>query len=79
MGTDRNTDEFVAARRKFLASCGRFAVITPPAVTFMLSSAQQNFAVASSGSYSGAWRYLRRAENGFGHGGQDVVPDGSDR
>ncbi|MPY69663.1 MAG: hypothetical protein GEU92_06225 [Alphaproteobacteria bacterium] len=78
MDTDEKTDGFVAARRRFLASCGRFAVITPPAVTFMLSSAQQNFAVASSGGHSGGRPRRRHANNGFGNGGHDGVPGRSD-
>jgi len=39
-----------AARRDFLAKCGRLAVITPPAVTLLLSAASHNYAVASSGT-----------------------------
>ena len=38
-----------AARRAFLAKCGKLAVITPPAVTLMLSAASRNYAVAGSG------------------------------
>ena len=37
------------ARRAFLAKCGKLAVITPPAVTLMLSAASRNYAVAGSG------------------------------
>jgi len=36
-------------RRKFLASCGRFAAVTPPAVTLLLSTALNSDAVAGSG------------------------------
>ncbi|MBI3196278.1 MAG: hypothetical protein HYZ40_01975 [Rhodospirillales bacterium] len=37
-------------RRRFLLSCGRFALITPPTMTLLLASSRQNFAVAASGS-----------------------------
>ena len=47
-----------AARRAFLAKCGKLAVITPPAVTLMLSAASRNYAVAGSGfGDSGRPRY----------------------
>ena len=36
-------------RRAFLKNCGRFAVITPPAVTFLLSTSMSSRAIASSG------------------------------
>lgn len=49
------------ARRKFLMSCGKFAVVTPSAVTLLLSASTQNYATAGS-------------NNGFGNGGSDGVP-----
>ncbi|MGO4125089.1 hypothetical protein AB4Z01_11820 [Inquilinus sp. YAF38] len=36
-------------RRAFLAKCGRFAVITPPAVTMLLSTSLSSQAIAKSG------------------------------
>ena len=42
-------------RRKFLASCGKFAVVTPPAITMLLSTSLNSTAIAYSG--------------GRGHGG----------
>jgi hypothetical protein len=36
-------------RRKFLAQCGKFAILTPPAITVLLSMTDQSFAHASSG------------------------------
>jgi hypothetical protein len=39
----------IEARRQFLATCGKFAVATPPAVALLLSAAERNYAVASSG------------------------------
>lgn len=35
-------------RRKFLATCGKFAVVTPPAVTLLLSTSLHSSAVAQS-------------------------------
>jgi hypothetical protein len=39
-------------RRKFLAACGRFAVITPPALTMLLSTSLTSKAIARSGGNS---------------------------
>lgn len=36
-------------RRVFLARCGRFAIITPPAVTMLLSTSLSSQAIAKSG------------------------------
>jgi hypothetical protein len=36
-------------RRKFLAACGKFAVVTPPALTLLLSRSLNSKAIASSG------------------------------
>ena len=57
-GTYKNTDEPVTNaereldgdRRKFLAACGRFAVVTPPAVTLLLSTSLHSEAIARSDS-----------------------------
>ena len=46
--------EVDADRRKFLATCGRFAVVTPPAVTLLLSTSLNSDAIASSGG--GKWK-----------------------
>ena len=37
------------ARRAFLESCGRFAVVTPPAISLLLSTSLASPAVAASG------------------------------
>ena len=90
MSNPEDSASMIAARRRFLAACGRFAVITPPAVTLMLSASRQNFAVAASGSGDlpggGRWDHGhhhhrhhrdfvdRHADNGFGNGGHDGVP-----
>ncbi|WP_424631719.1 hypothetical protein [Bradyrhizobium sp. SYSU BS000235] len=39
-------------RRKFLAACGKFAIVTPPAITLLLSTSLNSAAVAGSG---GGW------------------------
>ena len=36
-------------RRKFLATCGKFAAVTPPAITLLLSTSLNSPAVANSG------------------------------
>jgi len=36
-------------RQKFIAACGRFAVVTPPAITWLLSTSLHSTAVAQSG------------------------------
>jgi hypothetical protein len=41
--------ELDADRRKFLASCGKFAAITPPALTMLLSTSLSSDAIARSG------------------------------
>jgi hypothetical protein len=66
---ENRQESLVTARRKFLKSCGKFAVITPPAVTLMLSAASHNYAVAQSGL-----GVTRHGNNGFGNGGDDGVP-----
>jgi hypothetical protein len=36
-------------RRKFLATCGKFALVTPPAITLLLSTSLTSDAIAASG------------------------------
>lgn len=50
---DQNTTQ-LGARRRFLATYGKFALITPPTMTVLLSSTAQNYAVAGSGSSGGS-------------------------
>ena len=72
---DKHTEaDTLEARRRFLAKCGKFAVITPPAMTLLLSSTAQNYAVAASGNGGVS---LSRGNNGFGNGGNDGVPGNS--
>jgi hypothetical protein len=46
---EKTTDGSVESRRRFLKTCGKFAVITPPVVSLMLSSSKQSYASVSSG------------------------------
>jgi hypothetical protein len=54
-------------RRKFLATCGKFAIVTPPALTLLLSTSLNSTAIASSSGNNG--------NNGFGNGGGDGSPN----
>jgi hypothetical protein len=40
-------------RRKFLATCGRFAIVTPPALTLLLSTSLNSTAIAASSGNNG--------------------------
>ena len=60
----------VEARRRFLANCGKFAIVTPPVVSLMLSASHQSYAQVGSGAGRGG-------NNGFGNGGNDGVPGNS--
>jgi len=52
--TDREMEsELDADRRKFLSSCGRFAAVTPPALTMLLSTSLNSDAIARSGGGGG--------------------------
>lgn len=42
-----------AERRNFLQACGKLAVLTPPAVTFLLSTSMSSKAIAASGGTGG--------------------------
>jgi hypothetical protein len=64
--SDRSADE---DRRRFLATCGKFAAITPPAITMLLSTSLNSTAIARSGA---------KGNNGFGNGGGDGSPNGKD-
>ena len=55
-------------RRKFLAACGKFAVVTPPAITVLLSTSLNSDAIAGSGNGNG------NGNNGGGNGGGDGSP-----
>lgn len=57
--------DVAAARREFLKKCGKFMIVTPPAVSLMLSAAGSNFAVAGSGFVS----ISHHGPSGYGGGG----------
>jgi hypothetical protein len=52
-------------RREFLKTCGRFAVVTPPAITALLSTSLTSTAVMASGGK------VLPGNNGWGNGGDD--------
>jgi len=56
-------------RRKFLATCGKFAVITPPAITMLLSTSLHSSAIAQSGG-GGAIRKSGGIHRSGGRGGR---------
>jgi hypothetical protein len=58
-------------RRKFLAACGKFAIVTPPAVTLLLSTSLNSTAIASSSGHREG-----HGNNGYGNGGGDGSPNG---
>lgn len=51
--TEPGADGAEADRRKFLASLGRFSVVTPPAITLLLSTTLTSAAIAQSGASHG--------------------------
>ena len=61
-------------RRKFLKSAGRFAPVTPPAITLLLSTSLTSDAIAHSGGGNGG----PKGSNGYGNGGGDGSPNGKD-
>jgi hypothetical protein len=46
-------DTAIEDRRKFLATCGKFAIVTPPALTLLLSTSLNSTAIASSSGNNG--------------------------
>jgi hypothetical protein len=70
---NRSSDE---DRRKFLATCGKFAVVTPPAITLLLSTSLTSDAIAASGGkgHDGG----PKGNNGGGNGGGDGSPNGKE-
>lgn len=56
-----SSKEGLDARRDFLKACAKYAAVTPPVMTLLLSPGQ---AMAGSGN------------NGFGNGGSDGSPNG---
>jgi hypothetical protein len=71
---DREQKE-IEDRRKFLISTGRFAAVTPPAITLLLSTSLTSDAIAGSGAYGHGGP---KGNNGYGNGGGDGSPNGKD-
>jgi hypothetical protein len=47
--TDKAIEQTNEARRRFLKTCGKFAVVTPPVISLMLTTtAKDSYAVAIS-------------------------------
>lgn len=69
--TPKPEAELIKERRRFLASCGKFAVVTPPAITLLLSTSLNSSAIAKSGGRPDA-----HGNNGYGNGGGDGSPNG---
>jgi len=61
-------EQDIEDRRKFLISCGRFAAVTPPAMTLLLSTSLTSDAIAHSGGRNGG---DKPGNNGWGNGGSD--------
>ncbi len=57
------------SRREFVEGCGKYAVVAPPVLTFLLSTTLSSGAIAKSG----------HGNNGYGNGGGDGVPGNSDK
>ena len=74
---DREQRE-IEDRRKFLITAGRFAAVTPPAITLLLSTSLTSDAIAHSGAQgaNGNGGQGHRGNNGYGNGGYDGSPNG---
>jgi len=70
-----STDTSDNDRREFLKKCGKYAAITPPAVTMLLSTSLTSKAIA--GSTGGPPILKTKGNNGWGNGGSDGTNKGS--
>lgn len=52
---DHISENTAEARRRFLAQCGRFAIVTPPAMTMLLSVAAKPKEAHASTINGGGW------------------------
>lgn len=68
--SDKNHDlsEDGEDRRSFLKSCGKFAAVTPPVVSILLSTSLTSDAIARSGGSYGGGRRGGRGHHHRGHG-----------
>lgn len=74
-----NGPEAAAARRAFLAKCGRLAIVTPPVVTMMLAAESRNYATALSGSGDPHGHHHHHHHHHHDHDGGDGDGDFDDR
>jgi hypothetical protein len=51
-------------RRKFIAACGKFALVTPPAITMLLSTSLNSTAIAQSGNGNSDEKGKNKGGNG---------------
>jgi len=61
-------------RREFLKTCGKFAAVTPPTITLLLSTSLTSDAIAQSGARG--VHHHHHGNNGKGNGGGDGSPNG---
>jgi hypothetical protein len=54
-------------RRDFLNKCGRFAIVTPPALVFLLSTSLTSKAIAASSGKGSRTGFRSKSEPGLGH------------
>jgi hypothetical protein len=54
-----------------LETCGKFAVVTSPAITLLLSTSLNSTAIAHSGGRGSNDEGHFKGNNGFGNGGDD--------
>lgn len=59
-GTPPASDAVAEDRRAFLSSAGKFALLVPPTMTFLLSTTLASDAIAQSGHCSGSHGHRRR-------------------
>ena len=67
--SERPDQAALEARRRFLATCGKLAIATPPAITLLLARSESSYAVALSGNGSVKqqyWLWERRLRGSAG-------------
>jgi hypothetical protein len=57
-------------RREFLKTCGKFAAVTPPAITLLLSTSLTSNAIGASGG-RGVWGGKEHHHHEHHHRGRD--------
>jgi hypothetical protein len=73
----KSLEDTELARRAFLTKCGKYALITPPVVTLMLSaSGKDNYALALSGSSTSSGGSFGSSSGSSGGGGSGSIDPG---